>query len=186
MNLLRAHASNPFTRSLVIKRDFTLNDIFYLYRHLMTNTALESLSVAFVETAGTEVRSNVQILGPGNQVLNKTRKKPAGDPVILVPADKMDVTTTVFEPLSLFANNCTVARIFGTRTVDLTITGYMSSEMGDYLVRGLSLNVGVKTLSLVNFSFNKLCIQCLSLCFAVNTAISNVEGMRSVRITVRG
>jgi len=107
---MRAHAKNPFTQTLVIKRDFSLNDIFYLYRHLLVNTSIRTLHLNFVETAP-ENKSNVITISPTNSVVKKKTKK---EPLILVPVDKMELTTTLYAPVGVFTNNCFLNSIFVT------------------------------------------------------------------------
>ncbi len=96
---MHSHADNPHTTALIVKRAFTLNDVFFLCYHLLKNRALRSLHLSFVETAGNENKSN--LLMPGKAVVKKA-------PQILVPADRMDVTTSMFQPLSILAHNDSV------------------------------------------------------------------------------
>jgi hypothetical protein len=79
-----------------------------MYHYLLYNETLESLHLSFVET-GFENNSNLFSASPqANQpstlqvpVNNKIKR----DPQIMVPADKMEMTTKVFQPLSLLSNN---------------------------------------------------------------------------------
>jgi hypothetical protein len=61
--------------------------------------------LSFVE-AGVENNSN--FLNPNtclNRGIKSARKK---DPQILVPSDRMEVTTAIYQPLSMFAHNTTI------------------------------------------------------------------------------
>lgn len=105
IHFMKSHAKNTHTTSMIMKRDFTLNDIYFLYRHLLENTTLRHLHLSFVE-AGVENNSN--FLNPNtclNRGIKGSRKK---DPQILVPSDRMEVTTTIHQPLSMFAHNATI------------------------------------------------------------------------------
>ncbi len=102
IGFMKAHSLNVHTRTLVIKRDFSLNDIFYLYRHLLMNTSVRSLHLNFVETSN-ENKSNVVTISPTSVTMKKKGKR---EPLILVPADQMEMTTVPFQPMNVFANNC--------------------------------------------------------------------------------
>ncbi len=101
INFMRHHAENPNTRSLIIKRDFTLNDIFYMCYHLLKNRTVRNLHLSFVETG---VENNSNLLTPVTMAMPMKKKEPQ----ILVTADRMDVTTNMFQPLSVLAHNTTV------------------------------------------------------------------------------
>ena len=51
----------------------------------------------------------------------------------------------------------------------------MEAEMCDYLINGLSLNKGITTVYLEDFSFNENCTKSWPLCFAVNNTISDLN-----------
>ncbi len=56
----------------------------------------------------------------------------------------------------------------------------MPSEMGDYLVNGLSLNSKITQLSLMNFTFPKASIKSWVLAFAVNTSLTSVTSISPI------
>jgi hypothetical protein len=60
----------------------------------------------------------------------------------------------------------------------------MPSEMGDYLINGLSLNVAVRYLNLTNFNFNKTCLKSWMLCFAVNNNVMSLESKHGGELLV--
>jgi len=157
---IKNHAKNPFTTTLILKRDLTLNDIFYLYYYLNENTTVKNFQMAFVDT-GVENNSNFLIAPP---IVGKKREAQ-----IMVPADRMELTTPLFQPLSLLSNNTTIQ--------NFTIVGYMPNEMGDFIINGLSVNVYISQLSLINYTFNSNCLKSWSLCFAVNTTISQLTSI---------
>lgn len=105
---MKSHGQNQNTKSLVLKRDFTLNDIFYLFYYLLQNTSIRTLSLVFVET-GAEKNSNAQMNENAPQGATQRGKK--RDPLVLVPADRMDVTTPIFQPLGILSNNSTITCI---------------------------------------------------------------------------
>jgi len=105
-NFLKNHCMNVYTNNLIIKRDFTLNDIYYFYQYLLKNNTVRHLHLSFIEVG---VENNSNFLSPNAYVPknNSTdgRKSKRKTPQILVPADRMEVTTTLHQPLSMFAHN---------------------------------------------------------------------------------
>lgn len=106
---MKSHAKNIHTKSLIIKRDFSLNDIFYLCQYLFKNNSLRSLSLCFIES-GAEKNSNA-ILNEnanGGQPAKVAPNKNKKDPLVLVPSDKMEVTTSLFQPLGMLSHNMSI------------------------------------------------------------------------------
>ena len=92
INFMRSHAHNQYTTKLILKRDFTMNDLFYLFSYLLQNKTVTELDVAFMEATG---------------------KKPKLESQVLVPIDQMEYnnTTVVCKPLGIFSNNNTLKSI---------------------------------------------------------------------------
>ena len=162
VHFAKFHAHNLNASTLILKRDLTLNDIFYLFYYLMANINLKNLHLSFVETG---VENNSNYLTPFN-VAPTTKKH---QPQILVPADRMEVTTVMFQPLSVLANNVSLQ--------SLTLSGYLQKEISDYLINGLALNTGITQLTLQNFNLNRSSVKSWTLCFAVNTVITTINGI---------
>jgi hypothetical protein len=105
---MKAHAHNPHTTTFMLKRDFSLNDMFYLFQHLLYNATVRMLHLSFVES-GVEANSNYLSANYAPPTARKLKAK--REQQILVTADKMDVTTQVFQPLSILAHNRSIESI---------------------------------------------------------------------------
>jgi len=95
VNLLKSHAQNQYTKRLILKRNFILNDIYYLFGYLLQNTTLEDLQLIFLEP---NADRNSEFLSPFQ--INKVQ--------ILVPADQMELAGVLYKPLGMLADNTTL------------------------------------------------------------------------------
>jgi len=60
----------------------------------------------------------------------------------------------------------------------------MVAELTDYLINGLSLNTGIKKLTLDDFKFNENCGKSWLLCFAVNNTITDIDSNFSFKLSL--
>eukprot|EP00826_Nyctotherus_ovalis_P039446 TRINITY_DN3796_c0_g3_i1.p1 TRINITY_DN3796_c0_g3~~TRINITY_DN3796_c0_g3_i1.p1 ORF type:complete len:296 (-),score=18.18 TRINITY_DN3796_c0_g3_i1:1125-1940(-) len=97
VNLMKSHAENVSTTCLILKRELTLNDLFYLYRYLLRNETLQELQLVLTNQANRE-SSDSFFLNAGK----------AKQPQILVSADRMELVGTLCQPLGLLANSRTL------------------------------------------------------------------------------
>ena len=100
IDFIKNHALNKKTKELVLKREFTLNDVFYLYYYLLKNEVLESLHLIFMDSTANHYNSNRNPSCPINGAPRQSQ--------ILVPADRMELVGTLYKPLGLLANNHTL------------------------------------------------------------------------------
>lgn len=62
----------------------------------------------------------------------------------------------------------------------------MASEIADYLINGLALNVGISDLLLDNFSFSKDCLKSWLLCFGLNSALQTINSTTTLTLVSFG
>jgi len=57
----------------------------------------------------------------------------------------------------------------------LTLSGYIPSEIADFLINGLGLNSGIKIMKFINVNFSKASLKSWTFCFALNNSIQNIN-----------
>ena len=105
---MRGHVNNTTTKKLVLKRNLTLNDIFFLFYYLLKNIYISTFHLMFLEI---ESQSNPNLLAPNSIVGDNNDRIPQ----LLVTADQMELTTVIYQPLGLLANNQSLKGIYRNR-----------------------------------------------------------------------
>ena len=99
VNFMKSHGNNTNTSCLILKREFTLNDLFYFYHYLLKNETVKDLQLTFMDSIAKDNNSAYFF----STISGKVKQ-----PQILVTADRMELTGLLYKPLGLLANNKTL------------------------------------------------------------------------------